>query len=301
MHQLNYHHLRYFHAIAKEGVLTRAAERLSVSQSALSIQLKKLEESLGCFLFEREHKSLVLTEEGRVVMNYADSIFRAGEEMLATLQNRGGRYRSVLRVGAVATLSKNFQITFLQEALNDQELEVVIYSANLRELIAQLKAHTIDIVLSNSGVPRETEPETRTTLVAEQPVSLVAPRHYETNRTFSFPEGLQRAPVVLPSRESALRASFDIMMERAGVAPLIAAEANDMATLRLIAKEVNAITLVPPIVVLDELRSGELRELCQVPTLRETFYAITADRKFPNPYVARLLSKTWSGDRLRKD
>lgn len=289
MHQLNYHHLRYFHAIAREGSLTKAADRLHVSQSSLSIQLKKLEGSLGCFLFEREHKSLLLTEEGRMVMNYADSIFRTGEEMLATLQNRGGQYRSVLRVGAVSTLSKNFQISFLKQALDDQELEVIIYSANLRELLKQLKAHTIDIVLSNSAVPRETEATTHTRLVAEQPVSLIASRDYKLNRAFRFPEDLQRAPVVLPSRDSSIRSSFDIMMEKAGVAPLIAAEANDMATLRLVAREVNAITLVPPIVVMDELQSGELRELCQVPTLRETFYAITADRRYPNPYVQNLL------------
>lgn len=295
MNQLNYHHLRYFHAIAREGSLTRAAARLNVSQSALSIQLKKLEESLACFLFEREHKSLTLTEEGRMVMNYADSIFRTGEEMLATLQNRGGQYRRALRVGAVSTLSKNFQISFLRDAMDDTELEVIIYSASLRELVKQLKAHTVDIVLSNSAVPRETEPATHARLVAEQPVSLVAPRDYRLEGAFRFPEDLQRAPVVLPSRDSAIRSSFDIMMEQAGVAPLIAAEANDMAMLRLIAREVKAITLVPPIVVLDELRSGELKELCQVPTLRETFYAITADRRFPNPYVQRLLDLPWRG------
>ncbi|MDQ8204222.1 LysR family transcriptional regulator [Pelagicoccus sp. SDUM812003] len=295
MTQLNYHHLRYFHAIAREGSLTKAADRLNVSQSALSIQLKKLEESLGCFLFEREHKTLSLTEEGRMVLNYADAIFRTGEEMLATLHNRGGHYRSVIRVGAVSTLSKNFQITFLSDALDDQEVEVVIYSANLQELIGQLKAHTLDIVLSNSAVPAEVEPMTRTQIVAEQAVSLIAPRDYEFKVDFRFPQDLQGAPVVLPSRESSLRSSFNLLLEKAGIVPLIAAEANDMATLRLIAREVNAITLVPPIVVLDELRSGELKELCQVPNLRETFYAITADRRFPNRYVQRLLDKPWQG------
>ncbi len=295
MNQLNYHHLRYFHAIAREGSLTKAAGRLNVSQSALSIQLKKLEESLGSPLFEREHKSLVLTEEGRMVMSYADSIFRAGEEMLATLQHRGGRYRNVLRVGAVATLSKNFQISFLQEALDDQDLEVVIYAASMRELLSQLKAHTIDLVLSNTPAPRETEPSTRSHLLAEQPVSLVASQGSKVDEGFRFPEDLQQVPIALPSLESNVRSSFDIMMERAGVSPLIAAEANDMAMLRLIAKETSAVTLVPPIVVKEELKSGELRELCQVPSLHETFYAITVARRYPNPYLKRLLDEQATG------
>ncbi|MBD5780987.1 LysR family transcriptional regulator [Pelagicoccus sp. NFK12] len=289
MSQLNYHHLRYFLAIAREGNLTRAARRLKVSQSALSIQLKKLEESLDCSLFEREHKSLMLTEEGRMVMSYADSIFRSGEEMLATLRNRGGRFRKVLRVGAVATLSKNFQIGFLKEALDDQELEVVIYSASIRELISQLKAHTIDLVLSNSSVPREIEPTTRSILLAEQSVSLVAGGELALPAKFKFPDDLENVPVVLPSLESGIRSSFDLLMERAGMSPLIAAEANDMAMLRLMAKEAKAVSLVPPIVVQDELQSGELIEICKIPSVRERFYAITTKRRFPNPYLARLL------------
>lgn len=289
MSQLNYHHLRYFLAIAREGNLTRAAKRLSVSQSALSMQLKKLEESLGCFLFDREHKSLSLTEEGRMVMNYADTIFRSGEEMLATLRNRGGRYRNVLRVGAVSTLSKNFQISFLHEVLEDQEVEVVIYSASMRELISQLKAHSIDLVLSNSSVPSEIEPTTRSLLLAEQSVSLVARANYAVLSTFRFPQDLDGVPLILPSSESSIRSSFDLLLEREGVAPLIAAEANDMAMLRLMAKETNAVSVVPPIVVQDELESGELKEIYKIPSVRERFYAITTERRFPNPYLAKLL------------
>lgn len=291
MNQLNYHHLRYFLAIAKEGNLTKAAKRLKVSQSALSVQLKKLEENLGCSLFDREHKSLLLTEEGRMVMNYAETIFRSGEEMLATLRNRGGRFKNVLRVGAVATLSKNFQLSFLQEALDDQELEVVIFSASMRELLGQLKAHSVDLVLSNSAVPREIEPSTRSILLAEQSVSLVAKRKYAVLSNFQFPRDLQGVPLVLPSVESGLRSSFDLLMEREGVSPLIAAEANDMAMLRLIARQTNAITLVPPIVVQDELESGELQEIYKIPSLRERFYAITTERRFPNPYLERLLEE----------
>ena len=107
---LNYHHLRYFYTIATEGSLTRAAEQLNLSQSALSIQLKKLEESFGFALFDREHKGLVLTEEGRIALDYAETIVRSGDELLQTLVNRGGRYQRVLRVGAAATLSRNFQL-----------------------------------------------------------------------------------------------------------------------------------------------------------------------------------------------
>jgi len=291
MNQLNYHHLRYFHAIVQEGGLTRAAKRLHVSQSALSIQLKKLEESLDCALFDRQHKSLSLTEEGKMVLDYAKTIFHTGEEMLATLQNRSGRYRKILRVGAVSTLSKNFQLSFLREALEDTELEVVILSASSDELFNQLRAHTIDLVLSNSPVPRDKERRLHSQRVDKQAVSLVGPKKYKKRRAFRFPEDLQDIPMVLPSLESNNRARFDLIMERSGVAPLVAADAADMAMLRLIARAMDAIALVPPVVVHDELQSKELVELYQFPDIHETFYAVTASRRYPNPYLKRLLEK----------
>jgi LysR family transcriptional activator of nhaA len=289
MNQLNYHHLRYFHAIVREGTLTRAAESLHVSQSALSIQLKKLEESLECSLFDRQHKSLILTEEGKMVLDYAETIFRTGEEMLATLQNQNKRYRNVLRVGAVSTLSKNFQLSFLKEALDNQELEVVIHSASLRNLMAQLNAHNLDLVLSNNPVMRDNELNIHCQLIDEQPVSLVGPKNFKKRRNFRFPEDLRNVPIILPSLESNIRASFDLIMERKGIAPLIAAEADAMAMLRLIARETEAVTLVPPVVVQDELKNGRLVELYQFPEIRENFYAITASRRYPNPYLGKLL------------
>lgn len=289
---LNYHHLRYFHAIAKQGSLTGAANMLNISQSALSIQLRKLEESLGCALFAREHKTLTLTEEGRMVLDYAQTIFRTGDELLATLQNRSGRFRNVLRVGAVATLSRNFQLSFLRDALNDQDLEVVLHSASLRELLSALNAHTIDLVLSNSPVRRDQELALHSHLVDEQAVSLVGPKVLAKRKTFRFPEDLRDTPMILPSLESNIRAGFDLLMERAGIHPLIAAEADDMAMLRLIARETEAIALVPPVVVQDELKSGLLKELHRIPDLKETFYAITASRRYPNPFLKKILKGT---------
>ena len=292
MNQLNYHHLRYFHAIVREGTLTRAAERLNVSQSALSIQLKKLEESLECALFDRQHKTLSLTEEGRMVLNYAETIFKTGEEMLATLQNRSGRYRNVLRVGAVSTLSKNFQMSFLREALDDNELEVIIHSSSTSELYSRLRSHTLDLVLSNSPVPRDSDRLLHSQLVDDQVVSLIGHKQFKKRRKFRFPEDLRDVPMVLPSMESNVRARFDLAMERAGIAPLIAAEADDMAMLRLIARETEVIALVPPVVVQDELKSGELVELYQIPDIHETFYAVTVSRRYPNPYLKKLLQET---------
>ena len=286
--QLNFHHLRYFHAIAREGSLTRAAKRLNLSQSALSVQLRKLEESLGHPLFDREHKSLVLTEAGKMALDHAESIFRLGDDLVETLQQRRSDRRLVLRVGAVATLSRNFQMRLLGDLARREDVELVLRSGSLRELLTQMQAHTVDLVLSNQPVRRDMETNWFSHLLAEQSVSLVAAKD-KRKREFRFPEDLDGTPVLVPSMESNIRTAFDLVMERYGVRPVIAAEVDDMAMLRLLARESGTLALVPRVVVLDELDSGVLVERHRFPEIREGFYAITPSRKFPNALVKELV------------
>ncbi|MFH1500028.1 MAG: LysR family transcriptional regulator [Verrucomicrobiota bacterium] len=295
---LNYHHLRYFREIAREGNLTRAAEKLNLSAPALSIQLKQLEESLGHALFEREHGGLTLTEAGRLALDYAESIGRAGEELVDVMRHRPRGGRQVLRVGAVATLSRNFLLEFLQPALHRAEVEVVVRSGGLRDLLPMLSAHQVDLVLSNQAAPGDAGTGWHGHLLAELPVSLVGVPAWKKKR-LKFPGGLGEVPVILPSVESNTRAGFDRLLEAAGVRPLILAEVDDMALLRLLAREGDGLALVPPVVVRDELESGVLVETHRLPELRETFYAITPSRRFPNPLVGQLVERMAKASRRK--
>jgi LysR family transcriptional activator of nhaA len=285
---LNYHHLRYFWAIAHERSLTRAAQRLHVSQSALSVQLRQIEERLGHALFERGNRRLTLTEAGRIALDYADTIFRTGDELVSTLKGTAASGRAVLRVGAVATLSRNFQLEWLRPLLSREDVEVVLRSGSLRELLSQLSAHTLDVVLSNSVVPRDAGTPWHSHRVGEQPVSLVG-RPVRGARRFKFPEDLRSLPVVLPGAQSSVRAAFDLLLDQAGIRPVVLAEVDDMAMLRLMARECPGLTLVPPVVVQDELREKILVERARIPEIRESFYAITPSRRFPNPLLRSLM------------
>lgn len=288
MAALNYHHLRYFRAIAHERSLSRAALKLHVSQSALSIQLRQLEDRLGQSLFERRNRRLELTEAGRIALEYADTIFRTGEELLGALRGGAGHERRVLRVGAVATLSRNFQLGWLRPLLDRDDVELVLRSGTVRELLAGLGTHSLDVVLTNSTVPRDAAMPWRVHKIGDQPASLVG-KPVRSRKPFRFPEDIVGVPLLLPGAESSLREAFDAMMDRAGIRPVIAAEVDDMAMLRLVARESAGLALVPPVVVRDELARGTLVERAQVPGLHETFYAVTAARRFPNPLLKALL------------
>lgn len=290
MQGLNYNHLRYFWAVAHEGGLTRAAGRLNLSQSALSVQIQKLEHQVGHALFERVGKKLVLTEAGRIALDYADTVFKAGDELMTTLRGQPLASRQVLRVGALTTLSRNFQLEFLRPLVGRPDVELIVRSGNMRDLLAQLEAHAIDVVLANSAAPRDARSSLRNHLLAEQPVSLVG-RPRPGQRRFRFPDDLQTEPILLPSLDSDIRVAFDRLLELAGIRPTILAEVDDMAMLRLLAREREGVTLVPPIVVRDELKSRVLVERYRIAEVTETFYAIIQKRRFPNRLLAELLAK----------
>lgn len=291
MSRLNYHHLHYFWAVAKEGHLTRAATRLHVSQSALSTQIRQLEEQLGQPLFTRSGRALQLTEAGRQALAYAETIFTAGSELMALLREGRPAARQVLRIGAVATLSRNFQENFLRPLLGRADVELVLQAAGLAELLSRLRVHSLDLVLSNQRVLASTEDPWRCRRVARQPVSLVgAPR--KKRAAFRFPDDLAEVPLLLPGRDNDIRGGFDRLCERLGQRYRLRAEVDDMALLRLLARDSpDSVALLPTVVVQDELRSGRLVEYAVVPDLHENFYAISVQRHFEPPLLKTLLKR----------
>jgi LysR family transcriptional activator of nhaA len=287
MGELNYHHLRYFWAVAHDGNLTRTAERLNVSQSALSIQIRRLEERLGHPLFERRGRALHLTEAGRIVLDHADAIFAAGEELVGTLRE-AGRARQAVRVGALATLSRNFQLGFLRPILGRADIEVVLRSGSAAELLQGLAMLGLDVVLVNHPPARDAATPFVSHRLAELRVSLVGtPKRVGAGGALGAL--LASQPVILPTAESGVRTGFDALAGRLGVRPKIAAEVDDMAMMRLLAREGVGLAVLPPIVVKDELEAGRLLEADQLPGVAEVIYAVTVNRKFPNPLVGALL------------
>jgi LysR family transcriptional activator of nhaA len=291
MPSLNYHHLHYFWAVAKEGNLTRAALRLHVSQSALSTQIRQLEAQLGQALFDRVGRTLSLTEAGHLALAHAETIFATGNELLALLRGDSRAHRQVLRIGAVATLSRNFQENFVKPLLGRDDVSLTLQSGSLSELLARLRVHTIDLVLSNRRVHGSSEDPWRCRRIARQPVSLVG-RPRGRRKAFRFPDELAEVPLLLPGQDNDIRAAFDLMCEQRGLRYRLRAEVDDMAMLRLLARDSDSVALLPTVVVQDELRSGQLVEYGVVPDLHENFYAISVQRHFSPPLLKALLKQS---------
>jgi LysR family transcriptional activator of nhaA len=282
---LNYHHLRYFREVAIEGHLGRAAERLNVSQSALSIQIRQLEDRLGHPFFDRIGRSLVLTEAGRIALDHADRIFGAGDELLATLQ-QSSSVRPPLRIGALSTLSRNFQLQFLRPLLAAGAYGIVLKSGHTKMLMEDLEKLTLDVVLTTEV------PKSGSTLafaaqrIAEQAVAI----HGKPERLnyASLKVLLENEPLILPT-ESVIRAGFENLVAKLGVRPNIVANVDDMAMVRLLTREGIGLAIAPSVVLADEIGNGSVATAPFDLGIVEPFFAVTLPRKFPHPALLDLL------------
>ncbi|UWR22850.1 LysR family transcriptional regulator [Sulfitobacter sp. S190] len=281
---LNYHHLRYFRAVAHEGNLTRAAEKLNLSQSALSTQIKALEARLGQPLFDRVGRQLQLTEVGRIALDHADRIFATGAELEATLAQTA-THVPPLRVGALSTLSRNFQIQFLRPVLAGGDTEIILRSGGADDLLGSLRALGLDVVLTTEAPGTAVAGEFRTHRIAAQRVALHGPPARLRHKTLR--DLLRAEPLILPT--GSIRTGFDGLMARLDVTPRIAAEVDDMAMVRLLARDDAGLALAPDVVLADEIASGRLVTAPFDLDLTETFYAVTVPRSFPHPLLEGLL------------
>lgn len=285
---LNYHHLRHFWMIARHRSMTRAAEKLKISQSTLSEQLAELEDWLGQSLFERRGRELHLTDAGRVALEHAETIFTTGHELMTRFRQSDKNRQRVLRIGAVGPLSKNLQFDFIQPILADTRTKVVVVAGALDELTRQLHEHKLDLVLSNIPLRADQENNVFNHLLGEVPVFLVGGKKLKVARP-RFPQFLKDVPLFLPSRQSDVRADFDLMLANSGVEPFVHAEVDDMALLRLLALSGEGLALVSKIVVERELQSSKIKFMLRVPGLAEKYYALTVRKRFQNTWLAEIV------------
>jgi LysR family transcriptional activator of nhaA len=285
---LNYHHLRHFWMIARHCSVTRAAEKLKISQSTLSEQLAELEDWLGEQLFERRGREMHLTDAGRVALEHAETIFTTGHELITRFRQSGQKGQRTLRIGSVGPLSKNLQFDFIQPLLTDTRTKVVVVVGGLNDLTRQLQEHQLDLILSNIPVRADQEKNIFNHPLGEVPVFLVGGKKSKSANP-KFPQFIKNTPLFLPSRQSDVRADFDLILANAGVEPFVHAEVDDMALLRLLALSGQGLALVSKIVVERELQSSKIKFMLRVPGLAEKYYALTVRKRFQNAWLAEIV------------
>lgn len=288
---LNYHHLLYFWTVAREGGLAPAGKVLRLSQSALSAQIRRLEETLGHELFHRRGRKLEMTEMGRVVFKHADGIFALGRELLDVVHERPQTRNVRLVVGISDVVPKLLVRKLLAPAYRaEQRLLLTCHEDRFDRLLGALATHEIDVMISDSPVPPDAALHAYNHLLGESSVTLLAPAPIAPALRRKFPQSLTNAPVLLPLVGCALRRSLDAWFSSHEIQPEVVAEAEDSALLKAFAADGMGAMFVPTVIAQVVSKRYQLEIVAELDDVRERFYAISAERKLVHPAVIAIRS-----------
>lgn len=286
MDQLNYHHLLYFHTVAREGSVSRAGERLHLAQPTISTQIRALERSLGHRLFARRGRGLVLTEMGREVYRLADEIFSIGREVIDLVSGRPVGRPPRLVIGAADLLPKLVVHRLISPALQLPEaVRLLCVEGRTNELLARLAVHELDVVLADTPIPPSAGVAAFNHRLGECPTAILGHPRLAARYRRGFPASLDAAPMLLPTPDSMLRRSFDQYLDSSGIRPLIVGEFEDMALMKTFGETGMGLFPVPDIVRAEVERQFSVRTLGILDQVRESFYVISMERKVKHPAV----------------
>lgn len=290
---INYHHLYYFYTIARAGTISKACETLFLAQSTLSAQLKQLETSLGRKLFERKKQRLLLTEEGRLVLGYAESIFEMGRELKDAMRDRPQAGRVAVQVGILNGTPRAFGHALLECLLKDPALaHVTVQDGSLGELVTGLNQQKLDVVLSDVTIRGQDRGEIFNHFVGKIPVVLAAAPRL-AGRCRKIPADLEGLPFILPSLPSQVYHQVQDALALWKISPKVVAEVQDVELARRLAMAGHGVVPINLYTVAASLPPGGLKVISASRALGiyESVYLVTRKRKWPNPLVERVIKK----------
>ena len=289
---LNYHHLLYFWAVAKEGSLRRASEVLHISQPSISAQLKQLEESLDAPLFTRTSRRLIMTDTGQTVLEYAEEIFSLGRELLTAVRQEPGQRPLRLHVGVADSVPKIIVRQHLTPVFElGRSVRVICREGSLEELITQLAAHRLDAVLADEPSTSALRVRTFNQRVSTSDVVICAAPLLAQRLTKEFPRSLDGAPAILPVGEMALRRQLEHWFESHRVRPRVVAEVEDTALLTDLGAQGLGFVPVYSAVLEEIARFSPFRKIGIAKGLRMEVFLITAQRRLQHPGVVAMTGK----------
>jgi len=289
MNWLNYHHLLYFHTVAREGSVVRAAQLLHLTQPTVSGQIKTLEDALGERLFDRVGRRLVLTDVGRLVYRYAEEIFSLGRELMDVLNDRPSGRPFRLVVGVADVMPKLIVQLLLEPALALPEgVHLVCREDKTDRLLAALALHELDVVLSDSPMAPGLGVKAFSHLLGESGVTFLARKPLAGKLARRFPASLDQAPMLLPTENTALRRSLDAWFDAKGITPRVGAEFEDSALLKVFGERGLGVFPVPSVVEAEVCRQHGVAVVGRATGLVERFYAISLEKKLKHPAVVAI-------------
>jgi LysR family transcriptional activator of nhaA len=288
---LNFHHLRYFWAVAKEGGLKKAADKLHISQPTISAQITALEGVFGEKLFRRTGRNLTLTEAGHQVLSYAEEIFSLGEELLTAMQRQPSSRLLRVNIGIADSVPKLVTHEVIKPVFHlDQPIQATCREGKIADLLAQLATYRLDIVLADEPAPSSVNIRVYNHLLGECGITFCATPELAAKLRRKFPKSLNDAPALLPADNTPLRRSLEKWFYAQEIRPRLVGEFDDAALMRVVAADGLGFYPLPSLVANEAVDRYGLRIIGTTDECQQQFYAISAERKLTHPAVFAITS-----------
>ncbi len=288
---LNYHHLRYFHAVAKEGSLSRASEKLHTSQPSICAQVKQLEAALGETLYRRSGRTIALTDFGRMIFNYAEEIFSLGRELLTTARRAPTTRPLRLSIGIVDSFPKLLSLDILRPAFSSNPpVQLTCHEGKIDDLLGQLASHRLDALLTDEPPPSGAHVKTFVHPLGSSGITFCATPSLAKSLKRAFPRNLDGVPMLLPTQNTALRRDLERWFRAEGIEPHVIGEFEDAALAKIVASDGVGVTVVPTEVASEAIERYGFVSIGKTTDCLVQLYLITAERRIEHPGVALLAS-----------
>lgn len=295
---LNYRHLLYFWMVAKEGSITRAAERMGLSVQTISTQLGQLERQLGYSLLAPQGRSITLTDAGRTALGYAEQIFHLGEQLRHGLANRESA-RPRLAIGVTDAVPKLVAFRLLEGVMRPPHaVRLECLEGDFDNLLGELALNHLDLVVADRSAPQLANLKLHSHLLGTAGVSLYATSALHAAYSPGFPQSLNGAPILLPVRDDPLRSAIDAWLEARDLQPEIVGEFSDSALMKTFGRAGMGLFPAPAGLREDIAAQYDAQPIGAFDGVGESWYAISTHRKIQHPAIEAILSAgkiSWPG------
>ena len=257
---MDLHQLRVFHAAVTSGGFTRAGEDLHLSQSTVSQHIKLLEDELGCPLFLRVGKRVQVTEAGKVLLPYAERIFRDLKNAEMAVREMNALRRGTVRLGVgPTTLTYRLPSVLADYKRRFPEIELIVLAGTTEFLIQALRSQRLDLAVVMAAGPQpglSMKP-----LGREEMVFVISRDHPLARRRTLEPADLSTLRFILYEKNTVMQNFVDRYFEALGVKPKIIMEVENNEAIKSLVRAGLGCSLLPLCAVKDEPPDGPLHIL----------------------------------------
>jgi DNA-binding transcriptional LysR family regulator len=250
--------LRAFVAIAESGTFTAGAQRVHVTQAAISMQIRQLENEIGAKVFVRAPRHVILTEAGEHLLRRARQILREHDAARDEIAELAGAERGRLRIGSASAMVLTDQLPAILKELRKQHprAEIAVTSGTSEALVDQILAGELDIAFVSLPVDARGIQTER--LSEDQLVAIASPRHKLARQKTISAYTLAGERLILGERGGNTRRLIDQFFAQAGVMLKVAMELSRQAAIRRMVEEDMGVGIVPFESVREEVEKGRL-------------------------------------------